>query len=57
MLLSFVYLYKFIMFYFLVFFQKAENNRLKKASLQKFCKTIFLVFAQNSVGRTRRPAN
>ena len=57
MLFSFVYLYKFIMFYFLVFFQKAENNRLKKASLLKFCKTIFLVFAQNSVGRTRRPAN
>ena len=45
MLLSFVYLYKFAKFYFLVFFQKVENNRLKKASLLKFFKTIFLVFA------------
>ena len=30
------------MFYFVFFFQKAENNRLKKASWSKFCNIIFL---------------
>ena len=35
MLLGFGYLYKFAMFYFF-FFQKTENNRLKKNSLPKF---------------------
>ena len=34
MLLGFGYLYKFAMFYYF-FFQKAENNRLKKASWSK----------------------
>ena len=29
------------MFYLLFFFQKAENNRLKKASRPKFCNIIF----------------
>ena len=38
--LGFGYLYKFVMFYF--FFQKAENNRLKKASWSKFCNIIFI---------------
>ena len=39
--LGFGYLYKFVMFYFF-FFQKAENNRLKKASWSKFCNIIFI---------------
>ena len=39
MLLGFGYLYKFAM---LFFFQKAENNRLKKSHLAKFCNIIFL---------------
>ena len=38
MLLGFGYLYKFVIF----FFQKAENNSLKKARLPKFCNIIFL---------------
>ena len=42
MLLGFGYLYKFAMFYFF-FFQKAENNRLKKKnSWLKFCNVISL---------------
>ena len=41
--LGFGCFYKFVMFYFLLFFfQKAENNRLKKASWPKFCNIIFL---------------
>ena len=44
MLLSLGYLYKFVVFYFFIFFfQKAENNRLKKSSWPKFC-SIFLCF-------------
>ena len=45
------------------FFQKAENNRLKKkASWPKFCNTIFLFLLKigsvgRSVGRARRPTN
>ena len=32
------------MFYFLFFFQKAKNNRLKKASWSKFCNiSLFLL--------------
>ena len=43
MLLGFGYLYKFVMFHFFFFYsQKAENNRLKKASWPKFCNIIFL---------------
>ena len=34
MLLGFGYLYKFAMFYYF-FFQKAENNRLRKSQLVK----------------------
>ena len=30
------------MFYFLFLFQKAKNNRLKKASWSKFCNISFL---------------
>ena len=41
MLLSFGYLYKFVMFYFF-FLQKAENNSFKKASWPKFCNIIFM---------------
>ena len=48
MLLGFGYLYKFM---FLFFFQKAENNRLKKASWSKFCNIIFLFLLKvGSVG-------
>ena len=42
MLLGFGYLYKFVILHFLYFFQKAENNRLKKASWPKLCNIIFL---------------
>ena len=43
MLLGFGYLYKFDMFFFsYYFFQKAENNRLKKISWPKFCNIVFL---------------
>ena len=44
MLLGFGYLYKLYYIYISYFFQKAENNRLKKASWPKFCNIIF-VFA------------
>ena len=45
MTLGFGYLYKFIMFYFDLFFQKAENDiYYKKASWPKFCNIIFFVF-------------
>ena len=48
--LGFGYLYKFVMFYFF-FFQKAENNRLKKASWSKFCNIIFMFLLKiGSVG-------
>ena len=40
--LSFGYLYKFVMFYFLFFFQKAENNRLRKNPVgQNFVTLVF----------------
>ena len=42
MLLNFGYLYKFIMFHFLLVFQKAEKKILKKASWPKLCNIIFL---------------
>ena len=35
MLHGFGYLYKFAMFYFVFFFQKAENNRFLKGQLAK----------------------
>ena len=44
MLIGFGYLYKFVMFYFSLFFffQKAEDNRLKKnPAAQKFVKLFF----------------
>ena len=47
MLLGFGYLYKFAMFYlFVFFFQKAENNRLKKASWSKSGNIIFLFLSE-----------
>ena len=51
MLLGLGYLFKFVLFFFLFFFQKAENNRLEKASWPKFCNIIFLfLFKIGSVG-------
>ena len=44
MLLGFGHLYKFIMFYLLFLFQKAENNRLKKSKLAKISQYYFFVF-------------
>ena len=41
MLLGFGYLYKFMFYFLLLFFQKAENNTLKKASWPKCCNIIF----------------
>ena len=41
MLLGFGYLYKFVTFYFLSFFQKTENNRLKKTLGQNFVTLFF----------------
>ena len=48
MLLGFGYLsfwlfgyFKFVMFYFLFFFQKAENNRLKTSQLTKILLFVF----------------
>ena len=49
MLLGFGYLHKFVKFYFLSFFQKAENNRLKKASWPKFCNIILFLLKIGSV--------
>ena len=51
MLLAFGYLYKFVIFY-LFFFQKAENHRLKKASWPKF---IILIFC--SIGSVDQQIN
>ena len=42
MLLGFGYLYNFMFFFLLFFFQKAYNNRLKKNSWPEFCNIIFL---------------
>ena len=50
MLLCFGYLYTFCYVLFLFFFQKAENNRLKKNSVGQNFVTYFFVFAQNMVG-------
>ena len=52
MLLGLGYLFKFVLFFFLFFFfQKAENNRLEKASWPKFCNIIFLFLIKiGSVG-------
>ena len=42
MLIGFGYLYKFVvLFLFYFFFEKAEQNRLKKARLPKLCNIIF----------------
>ena len=49
MLLGFAYLYKFVMFFF-CFFQKAENNRLKKNSWPKFCNIFLFLIKIGSVG-------
>ena len=58
MLLCFGYLYKLVMFYFLYFFQKAKNNRLKKASCSKFCNIIFLfLLKMRSVGPVDQQIN
>ena len=47
MLHGFGYLYKFAMFYFVFFFQKAENNRF----LNRFCNITFLFLLKiGSVG-------
>ena len=56
MLLRFGYLYTFFYVLFL-FFQKAENNRLKKNPVGQNFVTYFFVFAQNMVGWARRPTN
>ena len=46
MLLGFGYLYKFVMYYF---FQKAEKNKLEKASWSKFYIIFFLLLKIRSV--------
>ena len=43
MLLGFGYVHKFAMI-FSYSFQKAENNRLKKANCPKFCDLLFFCF-------------
>ena len=56
MFLGFGYLY----FCYVLFFslQKAENNRLKKASRPKFCNIIFLFFLKvGSVGPVYQKIN
>ena len=45
MLLGFGYLYNFVMFYFFLFFQKAENNRFKKIPVGQNFVILFLDFA------------
>ena len=48
------------LFYFILFFvfQKAENNRLKKASLPKFCNIIFSFLRRiESVGPVDQQTN
>ena len=60
MLLGFGYLYKFSMFYlfFVFFFQKAENNILKKAIRPKFCSIAFLFLLKiGSVGPVDQQIN
>ena len=44
MLPGFGYLYKFVMFYYIYFFQKAENNRLKKKSVRQNFVILFFLF-------------
>ena len=58
MLLGFCYLYKFAVL-FLIFLQKAENNRLKKkASWPKCCNITFLfLFKLESVGPVDQQIN
>ena len=57
MFLSFGYLYKFVMFYF-IFFQKGENNRLKKTSWPTFCNITFLFLLKiGSIGPADQPVN
>ena len=53
MLFGFGYLHKFVMYYF---FQKAEKNRLEKASWSKFY-NIFLLLKIRSVGLVGQQIN
>ena len=59
--LGFGCLYKFVMFYSSYFFQKAENNRLKKANWPNFvifCNIIFLFLHKiESVGPVDQQIN
>ena len=56
--LGFGCFYKFVMFYFLLFFfQKAENNRLKKASWPKFCDVFLFFLKVESVGPVDQQIN
>ena len=57
MFLGFGYLYIF-MFYFLFFYEKAKNNRQKKASWQKKFNIIFLFLLKiGSVGPVDQQIN
>ena len=48
----------FLCFILFFFFQKAENNRLKKASWSKFCNIIFLFLLKiRSAGLTDQQLN
>ena len=44
MLLGFDYLYNSVMFYFLLFSQKAENNKLKKKPVDQIFVILFFCF-------------
>ena len=59
MLLGFGYLYKFLILNFsFFFFQKTENNRLKKVSWPKLCNIIFLFLLDiGSVGSVDQQVN
>ena len=57
MLLGFGYLYKFVILHFLYFFQKAENNRLKKASWPKLCNIFLFLLKAGSVGPVDQQIN
>ena len=54
MLFGFGYLHKFVMYYF---FQKAEKNRLEKASWSKFYSIFLLLLKIRSVGLVGQQIN
>ena len=57
MLLGFGYLNKCHVFFLFCFFQKAKNNKLKKASWPKFCNIVLFLLKIRSVGPADQQIN